>query len=466
MVVAALVLSISHVASVAVMYLGLRRAFHAPILIAAGFATMLAAGVGYHYINSEFSAPFYGLFALLTWYVGQLCILYGVTWKRALWFAVLGLITGLIRPDGVIFAALMLCGTMYGVRENRGTLLVSFVAIFGVLGGIYFAWRLHYFGYPLPIPFYAKHESSLNWSNAKVSARNIISMLLPLLPLAGLGLINKKLTRLLIAWLIAIIPFTLVWMVISLDNNHFSRFQYVMVPMSILTLGGLLSESWRQVSEDYPRQIESLKKPLVAAVGMLFACAIIYNLRLYDIPYSNVGAVELADRLRPYASKNYTMVVTEAGDLPLRSEWKAIDTFGFNDAFIARNKGLLTEEYLDRYQPEIIMYRVMASFHTVGELQSQVLGVPPPAGTDNNLTLNDVVMHAYAKKHNYVLAAVWGGQYCDYHVFWVRSGMRDSDAIVSAIRDHPYYMQLTGQLSYDFRGAAVPTVPCNLNARS
>ena len=38
--------------------------------------------------------------------------------------------------------------------------------------------------------------------------------------------------------------------------------------------------------------------------------------------------------------------------------------------------------------------------------------------------------------------------------------MEDTNAIVSAIRDHPYYMQSTGQLSYDFRNAPAPTIPC------
>jgi hypothetical protein len=74
------------------------------------------------------------------------------------------------------------------------------------------------------------------------------------------------------------------------------------------------------------------------------------------------------------------------------------------------------------------------------------------------------VLHDYAVKHGYVLAAMWGAAYCDFHVYWVKPDFADSAAIVSAIRDHPYYMQVTGQLSYDFRNAPVPPVPCSVQS--
>ncbi len=92
-------------------------------------------------------------------------------------------------------------------------------------------------------------------------------------------------------------------------------------------------------------------------------------------------------------------------------------------------------------------------------LKAQTEGIVAPGVTDK-LSLNDAIMHNYAIKHGYVLAAVWGGTYCDYHVYWVKPNFADSNAIVSAIRDHPYYMQETGQLSYDFRDAPVPSIPC------
>ena len=452
-------LFVSQIVSVAVMYAGLRRLYRAPVLLAAGFAATLGFGLGYHYVNTGFSAPFYGLFALLTWYVGMVCIRDGVTWHRAIWFAVFGFITGLIRPDGVILAGLMLCSTLYGVRTRRLPLVVSFGAIFAVCGGIYFAWRLHYFGYAFPVPFYTKHAGGIRWANLKISSRAMMELLMPFLPLAGLGLRSRSAMRQLAIWLITVVPFTSVWILIALENNHFSRFQYVMVPLSMLSLGGLVAVWWRELESTHPREAETLKRPLAAVMALVFVFAIIYNMHLYLKPFSNVGAQELGLRLQPYAAKNYSMVMTEAGDLPLYSEWRAVDEGGLNDAFVARNHGLLTEAYIDSYQPEILMYRVWATYRSVADYKAQTEGIVAPGVTDK-LSLNDAIMHNYAIKRGYVLAAVWGGSYCDYHVFWVKTNFADSNAIVSAIRDHPYYMQETGQLSYDFRDAPVPSIPC------
>jgi len=459
--VAATILFVSHVASVAVLYLGLRRLYNAPLLVAAGFAAVLGAGLGYHFISTGFSPPFYSLFALLTWYVGMLCVQDGVTWRRAIWFGTFAFVTGLIRPDGVILAGFMLCSTVYGVRAKRWPLVISFGVIFAVLGGIYFGWRLRYFGYPLPNPFYIKHTSGPDLPTLKISLRLFVEMMLPFLPLAGLGFRSRAALRQLTIWLITVIPFTSVWMIMSLDNNHFSRFQYVIVPLSLLSLGGLLSVWWREVELERPDQIDGLRRPLAWVLVLLFGFAIFYNMHLYKAPFSNVGGQQLAERLRPYAAKHYTMMVTEAGDIPFYSEWRAIDAFGLNDEYIAHHNGVMTEAYLEQNKPEIILYRDLADAMRAADLQVAATG---HLTTNNKLILNSLAMRNYAIAHGYVLAAKWGAVYCDYHTYWVRKDFPDSDAIVSAIRDHPYYTQVTGQLSYDFRNVPDPTLPCTLPA--
>ena len=57
------------------------------------------------------------------------------------------------------------------------------------------------------------------------------------------------------------------------------------------------------------------------------------------------------------------MATTEAGLLPLYSTWSAVDAWGLNDAFIASNGGI-TEEYLDRYRPEVIVFHAYFSPET------------------------------------------------------------------------------------------------------
>lgn len=386
----------------------------------------------------------------------------GVTWKRAIWFGIFAFTTGLVRPEGVFLAGFMLCSTLYGVRERRLPLLVSFGLIFAICGGIYFGWRLHYFGYAFPNPYYIKRATHPQFSLLKISTRILIELLLPLLPLVGLGIRSRAAFRQLTIWLITIVPFTAIWMIVSLDNNHFSRFQYVMVPLSLLSLGGVVAVWWNDLKSTRPELVEQVKLPVLGVTVLLFGIAIFYNMHLYLGSYSNVGGQQLALRLKPYAAKNYTMVVTEAGDIPFYSEWRAIDAFGLNDAYIAHhNNGIVTEAYLESYRPEMIMYHVWAEYRTVPEFHAQAGG--EPVSTSDKLTEDDIILNRYAVRHGYILAALWGENYCDYHKFWVRPDFADSAAIVSAIRDHPYYMQGTGRLAYDFRNAPVPSILCSVD---
>jgi hypothetical protein len=361
-----------------------------------------------------------------------------------------------------LLAGLMLCSTVYGVRggwDARRRLIVSFGIIFAVFGGAYFAWRLHYFGYPFPNPYYIKNRGGLQLAGLKLSARAIVEMLLPVLPLAALGFRNRMAFRQLTIWLITVGPFTAVWMMISLNNNHFSRFQYVMVPLSLLVLGGLAAGWWRELeARETLESVGVIKLPLEGILVGMVVCAIYYNMHLYLRPFSNLGAQDLAARLKPFASKNYTMVVTEAGDLPFYSEWRAVDALGLNDAYIAHHNRRPSDEYLDSYRPEIILYRVWGDVVSVDEFRAQ-LG-RTDVKTNNLLTTNDMILDHYARQRGYAMAAIWGASLCDADVYWVRSDFADRDAILSAIRDHPYYAQATGQLAFDFRGTAAPTVSC------
>jgi hypothetical protein len=70
LVVTPWLLFVSHVCTTVILYMALRRLFHAPIIVAIGFAAYFSTGNGYHYVNSGFSAPFYSLAALCAWIAG------------------------------------------------------------------------------------------------------------------------------------------------------------------------------------------------------------------------------------------------------------------------------------------------------------------------------------------------------------------------------------------------------------
>ncbi len=68
----------------------------------------------------------------------------------------------LVRPDGVLFSGLALVFVLWRERGRQGSVR-AFALVWAVLVVPLFAFRLLYYGYPLPNPYYAKSASAANW---------------------------------------------------------------------------------------------------------------------------------------------------------------------------------------------------------------------------------------------------------------------------------------------------------------
>jgi arabinofuranosyltransferase len=181
---------VSHLLTVLIVYWVNRRLHNANIFTSLFSGLYLAVGTGLSYVAAYFGTPFFALAAASTWTLGLLLIKWhppersergdeGPPFWLSLAFAVSGLVTGLIRPEGVILASLILLAVviMRGPRNST-----SIIAIFGVtflmLGGSYFLWRWDYFGYPLPNPFYKKGDGGLHWDSFHNSLLNTLRLCL------------------------------------------------------------------------------------------------------------------------------------------------------------------------------------------------------------------------------------------------------------------------------------------------
>jgi hypothetical protein len=161
--------------------------------------------------------------------------------------------------------------------------------------------------------------------------------------------------------------------------------------------------------------------------------------------------------MRKFADKGYTMAVTEAGQFPFYSKWKAIDALGLNDTRIAHFG--ISESYLDEYKPMLMMYH-LSDFGSFDDFQAGILERGQPVGPlkeDRAVR----VMHQYALHHGYILAAAYGDWACNLHFFWVKPGTGDTDEIVNYIRSTPYYFLDSGLLSTDYRNN-LPHYPCTM----
>jgi hypothetical protein len=396
---------------------------------------------------------------LACWCVGLYYARSKPSWPVAIAFSFIGLLAGLTRPEGVLIAILLLAATLYltltrDIPNDAPTpwklalpILISFTAIFAVLGGTYFAWHWKYFGYPLPNPFYIKGNGHLYPSSLRFAAMNLARNLAPAFPLLPLGLLSRSTRRLTFAITGFMLCFTGMWILLTNVNNHFGRFQYAVIPLFILTITALASQGGLLFRENAIASLPSSKRWLVPAAGLLtLASSVLYVNHLYFTDDSPWGMRVFAGRLQPLASKGYTIAVTEAGALPFYSQWNAIDGFGLNDAYVAHHHQHLSEEYLNTYHPEVIM--IHFDMVLADEFAPGAFGHYPEEGFGG---WNAEFMNYYAKTHGYTLAAVYGSGQCNMHVYWVRPGFPDYDTVLSDIQDHPYYFLDSGILSHDYR---------------
>lgn len=439
--------------------------------LSAAAALYLIAGPFNGLTNACFGTPLFALFLMLCWSAALRYALGRRSWANAVPMALFGLLAGLTRPEGVLIAALILVATLYLADAGKTPqivrpqivrqLLASHLAIFGLLGGAYFLWHWHYFGWPLPNPFYIKGNGHLYPQSVKHAAMNLVTLLLPALPLVPLGWLAESTRRLTNALLLVVVPFTLMWGLLSNANNHLFRFQYAIVPLVLMTVPALARdlatpglphldlEMWGRSRSPLQHNALRLAAVLATLAAMLYASR---TTHYYDTAW---GMRTFARRLQPLAAKGYTMAVTEAGALPLYSEWNVIDGLGLNDAYIAHHEQRLDEAYLDRTRPELIMVHIdrsMPSEYVPGGL-AQRPAVDAPAF--NSRFLND-----YASTHGYTLAAAWGADQCNLHLYWLRPGFPDYATVLSDIRDHPYNFLDDAFLSHDYREEMGSIAPC------
>ena len=454
--------SFAHLGTVLLVYVGMRKLHNASIFVALPSAAFLAIGPALSYIAVYFGTPLFGLCATITWGLAIILARRGESRTRALLFALSGLIMGLVRPEGVFLAGFMLAAVIYanGFSASRQT-IASFVAVFAALGGAYFLWRWSYFGYPLPNPFYKKGGGTLRKSSLVPTAVEIITLTLPFLWVFFLNLASAKRARASVFALIPIIGFSGIWVLLSDETNYLGRFQYAVLPIVLLSWvplvqgtyedlaqGTLPSQRWHAILAGY---LPRIAIPLIARAFPAILCgftllALVVYQHEQKISNYHDGRYDVALELGSYTNREYTIATTEAGLLPLYSGWRAIDTWGLNDQWIAHNGGI-TEDYLDRYHPDIVMFH--APF-------SPLTPTPTTAGDDRWLAMV-LTLKAYAERRGYILAAAYGPSIERAHYYYVRADIAESGEIVATLRGQEYRWFSTGNRAVDWAALAAAT---------
>jgi arabinofuranosyltransferase len=425
--------------------LGARR------LLAAALAVYIVFTPGGGFVESTFGAPFMMMLTALTWWVavGFIAEAVPIGWAPSLLFSFLALLMGLTRPEANVLAVLFLAAVVFarGWKETRRLSLV-FVLVMLVVGGSYFVWRWRYFGWLLPNPFYVKGRGHLHVQALVASLENTVKLLWPAIPPVLLAFRNDERTRLLKAMLIPVVGFAFVWVLLSNENNHMFRFQMPLVPVVLLFLPLLLEN----VLAEIPVQVGAASprlRPALLGAFWVYVLSGAYTMYRSSEPgtVANSGR-QFAEYLGSYKNRGYTMAVTEAGTFPFYSDWNAIDLLGLNDSAIAHH-GVQQAE-LEQARPELLMYHLYSPNFSGGLLHGDQAGI---SRRDMQAL---IATHTFAAAHGYILAAAYGSDPCSLHVFYVRPGTRDTDAIVRYIRSTPYFFLDTGLLSVDHRSGVSP----------
>jgi len=423
----------AHALTTGLIYIAIRRFYGGARWLAALSALVVAAGPARHYVAAGFGTPLFALGAATTWYLAADMMARGTTARRSLLFALCALGTAIVRPEGVILGGLILAGVMIAPgRANVRRVIRDFVLVFLILGGAYFAWRWSYFGHPLPNPFYIKGGAAMHPEGLQSAIRGIPHIGFPFVPVIAAGtavaLFQAARAR---AWavlrdprvavLIPLAGFTLLWVLLSDVMNFAWRFQYAIVPIAAIAWPGF----WPGARVGWRR---------AATIALLVAGIAFQHASYGRTAISADGRFEVASALSRYANDGYLMATSEAGLLPLYSRWRAMDTFGLNDAEIAHAGGI-TAEMLDRRAPDLIMYHAP----------------PPPAPGaphfDQRWAEMVSVLDGYVRSRGYTLAAAWGERDDDLHYYYIRPDWPDGEAIAEEIRALPYAWPASGHLA-------------------
>lgn len=532
--------ALSHLLTVLLVYFGIRRFFKGGSLIALLSAVFLLFGPGLRYAEASFGTTFFALLVGFTWLAAQFAVEQPKSIQRAVFFALSGLLMGLTRPEGVLIAGLMLLAILFrlGWKQSSRIILI-FTGIFLLLGGAYFFWRWHYFGYPLPNPYYKKGGGQFYNDSLAESANGVLELsfpfwlvfawgsiclvwvalnrfmlqknwfqsvkntflrlfepesrsqfvlifrLLGIVLIAGfiLGLFRQSsslheslvfgrysaqyagfLTALLATGFIAacaarwmpalnftelnyktnrldetdstlrnlitntvftgipVLGFTLMWILLSNEMNYLWRFQYPILPVLLMSWPLLGADFLKSLNLPEPENRPYFSQGLVLLTLMFLGGALVWSqINRWKIDYQSDGRFEVAQFLSQYQSKGYSIATTEAGLLPLYSGWKAVDTWGLNDQWIAHNGGI-TPEYLAQINPEIIVFH--ADFSPVA----------PRLEAGDAWSSMTLTLDTFARQHAYTLAAVYGASPVDTHYYYVRPNFPESQEIITFIQ--------------------------------
>ena len=273
--------------------------------------------------------------------------------------AVLALLLGLTRPEGVLFGLVAIAGTYaYLPRSTARELLRSAAYLYALPALVYFAARFAYYRHPFPVSYYLKVDAPTGLPGLPYVdsyAKRLFGAVL--LSLAAFLPPPRRLLRPVGAVAVVVLIFGTVPEYII---GYQWRFVYPVTPV-IYALAGVGIVDLAVVA----MQRRSLR-PVVGLGWSVVALATVLFWRQPDPPATGIAelkrSVVVNDRreligryLASYTgAETPTVALQDAGAVPYYSDWNVVDYYGLNDAYIGIEHGFSAKYVLDRH-PDVII---------------------------------------------------------------------------------------------------------------
>lgn len=279
--------------------------------------------------------------------------------------APLGLAVGLTRPEGNLAVGVGLAALLVLLpAPTRARLLRSCALALILPGALYFAWRLWYYGAPLPLPFYVSGDFGTARPGTRAVRDFLASMAPPfaLFVLLGLARAGRRVVPAAAACLALVVFF-----LFPVHRMSYAfRYLHPVVPfLSALYAVGiavLLHGVRSRIASARLRELASVALPILALAAMLGlvypqgVSAVERVSRYYAVGFDR-GHVALGKALAPMVedpARPPTLAIADAGAVPYYSGWRTIDTFGLNDAHIALT-GDRSPGYVFSQRPDLVI---------------------------------------------------------------------------------------------------------------
>lgn len=265
----------------------------------------------------------------------------------------LAVAAGLLRPEGVLVAAVPLAVWLW--RRRRDGVAWFWTGSAVAMGVGYFAWRWSFYGHPVPNPFHGALgglDTGLGWLGDTAVVMG------PLLVLTGVLFVPRE-TRGRAAVLLGVVAVTyLPYAFAGPGTDYLYRFAYHAFPVVCLGAGLGVSAIAGRLGDNAVLQQSLAAVTGVLAVGWVGLWGVVADqlplIANYGIDLQRAHvAVGKALAEADVAPERRSVAVPDAGAIPYHSGWETVDYSGLNDEEIAH--GTDPTSAVRRARPTVIV---------------------------------------------------------------------------------------------------------------